>query len=81
MMNSGRRTSKSFLIGLVILVVGVVLLLGQLNLVNPDHILRFWPLVLIVFGIHNLLAGCGGGRRFWGVFLILVGRSEERRVG
>lgn len=73
MMSNARRASKGFLIGLVVLVVGVVLLLGQLNLVNPDHVLRFWPLLLIVFGIHNLLAGCGMGRRFWGVFLVLAG--------
>lgn len=72
-MSSGRRIRKSFLLGLIVLVVGVVLLLGQLNIVNPDQILRFWPSLLVVFGIHNLVAGCGGGRRFWGVFLILAG--------
>lgn len=73
MMSSGRRTRKSFLLGLIVLAVGVILLLGQLNIVNPDNILRFWPSLLVVFGIHNLVAGCGGGRRFWGVFLILAG--------
>lgn len=73
MMSSGRRTRKSFLLGLIVLVVGVVLLLGQLNIINPDQVFRFWPLLLVVFGIHNLVAGCGGGRRFWGVFLILAG--------
>ena len=73
MMSSGRRTRKSFLLGLIVLVVGVVLLLGQLNIVNPDQIFRFWPSLLVVFGIHNLVEGSRGGRRFWGVFLILAG--------
>lgn len=73
MMRSRRRTRKSFLFGLIVLAVGVVLLLGQLNIVNPDHILRYWPSLLVVFGIHNLVEGCGGGRRFWGVLLILAG--------
>lgn len=73
MMSNRRRSSKSFLMGVVILVVGVVLLLGQLHIVDPDQVFRFWPLLLVLFGLHNLLAGCGGGRRFWGVFLILAG--------
>src|SRR5579871_1929925 len=60
----------SFAWGGVILFIGVVLLLDHMGVVSAEGIGRFWPMILIVFGIVNLLDEC---KRIWGVCLLLAG--------
>jgi predicted membrane protein len=56
--------------GLIIVLVGVALLLHHLGIIPFDPIARFWPLLLVVFGVMNLLSRSG---RFFGFLLILAG--------
>jgi predicted membrane protein len=59
-----------FLTGFVVMLVGVALLLHHMGLIPFDPVARFWPLLLIFFGIMNLLSNSG---RFFGFLLILAG--------
>jgi predicted membrane protein len=60
----------SFAWGGVILFVGVVLLLDHLGVISAQGLWRFWPMILILAGIVNLLDDC---RRIWGVCLLVAG--------
>jgi predicted membrane protein len=59
-----------FLTGFVVMLVGVALLLHHMGLIPFDPVARFWPLLLVFFGIMNLLSNSG---RFFGILLILAG--------
>ena len=60
----------SFAWGGVILFVGVVLLLDHLGVISAAGLWRFWPMILILAGIVNLLNECS---RVWGVCLLIAG--------
>jgi predicted membrane protein len=72
-MNKLTRGTRGLIFGIIIVIVGVTLLLDQMNLVDANRIFRFWPLALIFWGVSTLLTCQGSGRRFWGGFLVLAG--------
>lgn len=45
-----------FVAGAILIVLGVLFLLDNLDVVNARDVLRFWPLVLIALGLTRLLA-------------------------
>ncbi len=59
-----------FIWGFIIVLVGLALLLHHMGMIPFDPVARFWPLLLVVFGVMNLLTRSG---RFFGVLLILAG--------
>src|SRR5260370_33823330 len=59
-----------FIWGLLIVLIGLALLLHHMGMIPFDPVARFWPLLLVVFGVMNLLTRSG---RFFGVLLILAG--------
>ncbi len=56
--------------GGVIVFIGVALLLDHLGVVSVQGLWRFWPMILVLAGIVNLLDEC---RRMWGAILLAVG--------
>lgn len=60
----------SFAWGGVIFFIGVIWLLDHLGVISAAGFSRFWPMILILFGIINLLNECS---RIWGVFLLIAG--------
>jgi predicted membrane protein len=60
----------SFAWGGVVLFVGVVLLLDHMGVISAAGLWRFWPMILVLAGIVNILDEC---RRIWGVCLLLAG--------
>lgn len=59
--------------GLVVMAVGVVLLLDNLDWVESGQILRFWPLLLIGFGVKHLFGARGRGTAVIGAVLAGAG--------
>jgi cell wall-active antibiotic response 4TMS protein YvqF len=72
-----RRTSRHFVVGVLIVLLGFVLLLDQLGFVEAGKVFLFWPLILIYFGLHKLLGDQNSVSRFWGGFLVLLGVSFQ----
>jgi predicted membrane protein len=56
--------------GAIITLGGIALLLYHLGIIPFDPVARFWPLVLVVFGVMYLMTRSG---RFFGFLLILAG--------
>src|SRR5579859_3655234 len=57
---------------LVIIGVGVVLLLNQLGMLPPRFLFTFWPMILVVVGLAQML-GRQGSERMLGAGLLLAG--------
>jgi hypothetical protein len=84
MVGNRRPFSVSLAFGIIVLAAGLILLLDQFGIISADRAFRFWPVILVVFGVSNLFGGCARGRRIWGGILILLGillELEEFGVG
>ena len=56
LMNIVRKSSSQWLIGLIILAIGIVFLLKNLKLYQwSDSIWKFWPVILIALGFDHLI--------------------------
>jgi predicted membrane protein len=51
---TNHSVTPKFVIGVCLVLVGVVLALDQLGLLYANHLLRFWPVILIVLGLVML---------------------------
>ncbi|HMD27640.1 MAG TPA: DUF5668 domain-containing protein [Steroidobacteraceae bacterium] len=65
------KITPRFILGVFILLVGIALALDRLGVVQAHHVMRFWPAVLIVFGLTVLQRGSHGA--VTGLVLIIVG--------
>jgi hypothetical protein len=59
-----------FIWGFLIVLIGTALLLHHLGLIPFDPVARYWPLLLVIFGVMNLMTQSG---RFFGLLLIVAG--------
>ena len=60
-----------FILGVIIVLVGVSLLLDQLGIESADHVTRFWPVILVAVGFLSLSRGRRGSVS--GVVMIFLG--------
>jgi len=65
--------SPAVLNGGALIVVGVLLLLDQLNIINVD----FWALIFVVAGFLKLFQSRDSSGRLWGVLLLTAGGAIE----
>ena len=56
--------------GAIIVVVGLALLLDQMGIAPFDRLYRFWPMLLVMFGVMNILTQANRG---FGILLIVAG--------
>ena len=68
----GWKTDSRLIPGLVIVVLGVLLMLDNLGVLEIERLWRFWPVILIAFGLHRLLEQ-PAQRRGFGLVLLVVG--------
>lgn len=68
----GRRDASrtTFVLGVMIALIGVLLLLDHVDLIRIGSLLRFWPMILVCLGIANLFTPSS---RVWGGILVTVG--------
>jgi predicted membrane protein len=59
-----------FVWGFIIVLVGTALLLHQLGIIPIDLVARFWPMILVLFGVMHLTTRSSS---FFGILLILAG--------
>jgi len=73
-MSEGRRPiSGRLFAGLIIVALGVLFTLDNLNIMESDQILRWWPLVLVGVGAYKLSGLSGYPDRVGGLVVSLVG--------
>ena len=64
------RPRTGWLPGAMLILVGTVLLLDQMNVIHADRFWKYWPVLLIVVGIAKI---ANEGKRVGGVLLVLMG--------
>jgi predicted membrane protein len=68
---STSRISTQLVFGAIILAVGVILMLDNLEIVYAEDYLRWWPALVMVYGAVRLFdRACN---QFWSIFWILAG--------
>lgn len=68
----GSGFTGRMIFGLVFMVLGGLWTLDNLGLIESDQIMRWWPAVLIAFGVAKL-TGVSGRNLVWGTVLVVVG--------
>ncbi len=68
-----RESSSQVSTGVVLVVIGFVLLGGQLDLFDTWRLSRLWPLVLVAIGTVQFAATPAPGERRQGLGLLLTG--------
>lgn len=71
----GFRISPQIVLGLIIVVVGVLFTLDNLDVLYARDYLRYWPALLVVYGIVKMLNPERPGGRFWGLVITFVGAA------
>jgi hypothetical protein len=69
---TGNVTAR-LVLGLGLVLLGSIFLLDELNLVDFDDVVRWWPLVPILLGLNLLVRPGGSAARGFGVVLVTVG--------
>jgi predicted membrane protein len=67
------RNLGKLIFGLSVLAFGVLFLLGNLKMIESSDYLRYWPVILIAFGLSKLLQPRESGGRMFGFILGLAG--------
>ena len=67
------RGLRPVLPGLLVITLGIVFLLDNLDFVESGRILRFWPVILIVAGVKHLWEARDRGKAFMGAVLAGAG--------
>ncbi|MGD0298242.1 MAG: DUF5668 domain-containing protein [Bryobacteraceae bacterium] len=70
-----RSGLSGIVVGALIVAIGLIILLDNLGIVRVYDIWRFWPVILIGFGISRILESRGPGGQVWGGLMVLVGAA------
>ncbi|HAV24297.1 MAG TPA: hypothetical protein DCX46_12570 [Bacteroidetes bacterium] len=65
------RISSQFILGLIIIAVGVVITLDNLDILYAADYLRYWPALLVVYGLVRLAEP--RHEKFWAGLFLIVG--------
>jgi len=66
------RFTPQLVLGLIIVTIGLLFTLDNLDVLNAREYLRYWPALLIIFGLSKLTYSHSSGKLF-GVILIIGG--------
>jgi predicted membrane protein len=67
------RPSSQLVIGLLVIFLGVIFTLGNLNLMYSYEIVRFWPIAIIALGLYIAATGRELPGRFTGILVSVFG--------
>jgi predicted membrane protein len=67
------RMSFQLILGLFIIVLGVLYTLENLGVLYAHDILRYWPILIALYGVSKVIQNQTTGQKAWGVFWIFVG--------
>jgi uncharacterized membrane protein YkgB len=63
----------SFVLGLGILILGVILILDNFGAINAAVLAPYWPLLLVIVGVSHLVGPSSGRKVGWGLSWMAVG--------
>lgn len=72
---SGFRVTPQLVLGLLIIGVGVIFTLDNLDILYARDYMRYWPALLIAYGAVKTFQPDTQSGKFWGVVLMFVGAA------
>ncbi len=71
--NKSSIFSPQFILGILIIAVGIVFMLDNFDIIYAGDFIRYWPVLLIVWGISKVSQSSRNSGQIFGWILILVG--------
>jgi predicted membrane protein len=62
-------------LALGIILIGVLFLLGNMDIIDSHDYLRYWPAIIMIIGIAYLIQCQHGPSRVWGIILTFIGAA------
>jgi len=73
--NRTHRATPQLILGLIVVFLGVVFTLSNIGIIDSEDYLRYWPALLIVYGLVNLVERRTSSGRTWAAVWIFVGSA------
>jgi predicted membrane protein len=70
---SSFRITPQFMLGLLVVAFGVLLTLDNLDIIEARYILRYWPVILVIYGGMKIFLPDTTASRFWGMVVAFIG--------
>jgi predicted membrane protein len=70
-----RIITPQLVLGLGIIALGVLFLLGNMDILDPSSYLRYWPAIILICGLASFFQSQHGPGRIWGLILTFVGAA------
>lgn len=67
------RSTPQLIIGLLVIVIGVLFTLDNLNILDARDYTRYWPILLMIYGIAKMVQPYGRPGRVWGFIVFAFG--------
>jgi predicted membrane protein len=64
---------SGLLFGGLVVVIGLLMLLDNLNIIHVHDLWRFWPIIVVIIGVSKVLEARSGMGYVWGGMIALVG--------
>jgi predicted membrane protein len=71
--NKSLFVSPQFILGILIIFIGAVFMLDNLDIIYAGDFLRFWPAFLIVFGVSKIAQSRNNAGQIFGWIIVAVG--------
>lgn len=62
-------------LGLGIILIGILFLLGNMDIIDSHDYLHYWPVIIMIVGIAYLIQCQHGPGRIWGIILTFIGAA------
>jgi predicted membrane protein len=73
--NRTRHFTPQLILGLIVVFLGVVFTLNNVGLIDSEDYLRYWPSLLIIYGLVNFFERRTSSGRTWAAVWIVVGSA------
>lgn len=67
------RVSFQLIIGLIVITLGVLYMLENLGIIEAQNYIKFWPVLIVLYGTSRIIQCETVPQKMWGVFWVLVG--------
>lgn len=67
------RVTPQIILGLIIIAIGVIFTLDNLGIIYAHDFLRYWPALIVLYGLSKILQPTGAPGRVGGIIFALVG--------
>ncbi len=71
--NNSFRITPQLVVGFIVILIGVLFTLDNLDIIDAGNYIRYWPVLLVVYGVSRLLQPTGTSGKMLGGFFVAIG--------